>query len=98
MVHIWSPGGHLVGARRAVPLRDDERLPGEGLMACYYKLCGASMSVDVNVIDGFVNYVGDATRRLGGSLRKLQTGKVSSYAYAFVLGAIVLLFILCYQF
>ncbi|MFH1287326.1 MAG: complex I subunit 5 family protein [bacterium] len=68
-----------------------ERLPGEGLVAGYYKFCNANKSVDLNVIDGFVNYLGNATIGLGSSLRKLQTGKVPNYAYGFVVGAIVLM-------
>ncbi|MEW6088436.1 MAG: proton-conducting transporter membrane subunit [bacterium] len=73
-----------------------EKLPGEGLVQDYYKFCDANRSVDLNIIDGFVNYLADLTNELGGSLRKLQTGKVSSYAYSFVLGAVILLFIVLF--
>ncbi|MDD5772787.1 MAG: complex I subunit 5 family protein [bacterium] len=71
-----------------------EKLPGEDLVANYYIFCDANKSVDMNVIDGFVNYIADMTSGLGSILRKLQTGRVSSYAYSFVLGAVVLMAVL----
>lgn len=77
--------------------KGDDRFPGEGLVAGYHKFCGANKSVDSNIIDGFVNYLANTISGLGNSLKKLQSGKISDYAYSFVLGAIVLLFILCFQ-
>jgi NADH-quinone oxidoreductase subunit L len=45
---------------------------------------------DQRVIDGSVNGLGEAVRRLAGVGRRLQTGLVRSYALAFLLGAVAL--------
>lgn len=45
---------------------------------------------DENVVDGFVNLVGDATRSAGTSLRVFQTGRLRQYVMFIVLGVVVL--------
>jgi NADH-quinone oxidoreductase subunit L len=44
--------------------------------------------VDARGIDGIVNGIGGATRRLAGVGRQIQTGFVRSYALALFLGAV----------
>lgn len=45
---------------------------------------------DENVVDGFVNLVGDATRSAGTSLKVFQTGRLRQYVMFIVLGVVVL--------
>jgi NADH-quinone oxidoreductase subunit L len=47
--------------------------------------------IDLGVIDGIVNGVGDLTRRLSQGLRKVQTGYVRNYALSVLLGVIAIL-------
>jgi NADH-quinone oxidoreductase subunit L len=49
---------------------------------------------DQRVIDGAVNGLGEAFRRLAGAGRRVQTGLVRSYALGFLLGAVALVLIL----
>jgi NADH-quinone oxidoreductase subunit L len=46
--------------------------------------------IDRWFVDGLVNLVGDAVLRGGRDLRKLQTGRVQSYVFGLVAGALVL--------
>jgi len=50
-----------------------------------------SEGVDRDTIDGAVNGIGSGFRRLGGGLRRVQTGLVRNYALAIFVGAVVLL-------
>jgi NADH-quinone oxidoreductase subunit L len=50
--------------------------------------------VDVAVIDGAVNGVGNRARGIGGVLKRLQSGNIRSYAAWVLLGSVVLLFIM----
>ncbi len=45
---------------------------------------------DVKFIDGFVNSVATATGKLGGRVRKMETGFVQNYALSIVVGVVVL--------
>ncbi len=45
---------------------------------------------DRNVIDGIVNGIGALTRRSGGGLAKVQTGRVQNYALGIALGLIAM--------
>ena len=45
---------------------------------------------DVNVVDGVVNGVGSFTRRSGGGLARVQTGRVQNYALGIAIGLIVM--------
>jgi len=47
--------------------------------------------VDLRVIDGLANWLANATVRLAGSLRHLQTGYVRNYALSVFLGVIAIL-------
>ena len=47
--------------------------------------------VDNRLIDGFVNGVGGAARRLGGVVRRLQTGYVRNYALGIAAGTVLIL-------
>ncbi|MFN8521536.1 MAG: NADH-quinone oxidoreductase subunit L [Chloroflexota bacterium] len=45
---------------------------------------------DQNVVDGIVNGVGDGTKALGDGVRRVQTGKLPSYALAVFIGLAVI--------
>ncbi|MGD9764708.1 MAG: NADH-quinone oxidoreductase subunit L [Candidatus Binatia bacterium] len=47
--------------------------------------------VDVEVIDGAVNGVGELMRGAGGRMRRLQSGNVQVYAFAMLVGALCLI-------
>src|ERR1035438_1170088 len=50
--------------------------------------------VDVAVLDGAVNGVGNRARGIGGVLKRLQSGNIRSYAAWVLLGSVVLLFVM----
>ena len=43
------------------------------------------------IIEGLINGTADAVQRAGGRLRKVETGYVQEYAFAIIVGAIVVL-------
>ena len=45
---------------------------------------------DANVVDGIVNGIGAVTRRSGGGLARVQTGRVQNYALGIAIGLIVM--------
>lgn len=45
---------------------------------------------DENVVDGFVNLIGNATQSVGRSLKAVQTGRVRQYVMFIVLGVVIL--------
>ncbi len=45
---------------------------------------------DTNVVDGIVNGIGAVTRRSGGGLARVQTGRVQNYALGIAVGLIVM--------
>ena len=45
---------------------------------------------DANVVDGIVNGIGAVTRRSGGGLARVQTGRVQNYALGIALGLIAM--------
>ena len=45
---------------------------------------------DANVVDGIVNGIGSVTRRSGGGLARVQTGRVQNYALGIAIGLIVM--------
>jgi NADH-quinone oxidoreductase subunit L len=47
--------------------------------------------VDLGVIDGIANGLANATVRLGGSLRRVQTGFVRNYALSVFLGVVLII-------
>jgi NADH-quinone oxidoreductase subunit L len=49
---------------------------------------------DMKVVDGIVNAIAGTVRLFGSLFRYLQTGVVSSYALAFVIGVIVILYLM----
>ncbi len=51
---------------------------------------------DMKVVDGIVNAIGGTVRISGSLFRYVQTGVVSSYAYAFVIGVIVILYLMIF--
>jgi NADH-quinone oxidoreductase subunit L len=51
---------------------------------------------DMKVVDGIVNAIGGTVRITGSLFRYVQTGVVSSYAYAFVIGVIVILYLMIF--
>jgi NADH-quinone oxidoreductase subunit L len=90
--------------RAAVPAEDAGIWPvmsrGYGIDDLYARVFAGGGSVasgwlafsfDTGVIDGLVNGVGVATRRVGDWLRPLQTGFVRNYAVAVLAGAVGLL-------
>jgi NADH-quinone oxidoreductase subunit L len=50
--------------------------------------------LDVSVIDGIVNGLGNLTKSLSGLVRRFQTGVVQAYAGLMILGIIIILFIM----
>jgi NADH-quinone oxidoreductase subunit L len=53
--------------------------------------------IDQNIIDGLVNGAGYASRGLGWTGSRMQTGQLNTYAFAIVLGVLVVLGILMVQ-
>ena len=53
--------------------------------------------IDQNIIDGMVNGAGYASRSIGWAGSRLQSGQLNTYAFAIVVGAIVVLGILLVQ-
>jgi len=47
--------------------------------------------VDVKMIDGSVNGIADGTRLAGKYLRRIQTGDAKAYAFAILLGLVIML-------
>ncbi len=45
---------------------------------------------DANVVDGVVNGIGSVTRRSGGGLARVQTGRVQNYALGIAIGLIIM--------
>ncbi|HSO30451.1 MAG TPA: hypothetical protein VLS28_11140, partial [Candidatus Sulfomarinibacteraceae bacterium] len=45
---------------------------------------------DAKVVDGIVNGIGSVTRRSGGGLARVQTGRVQNYALGIAIGLIVM--------
>ena len=54
------------------------------------KLADALAWFDRNVVDGIVNGIGAVTRRSGGGLARVQTGRVQNYALGIALGLIAM--------
>jgi NADH-quinone oxidoreductase subunit L len=54
------------------------------------RLADALAWFDRNVIDGIVNGIGAVTRRSGGGLARVQTGRVQNYALGIALGLIAM--------
>jgi len=52
---------------------------------------GLNRYADQRGIDAFANWLGDATRSLSASLRKVQNGFVRSYALSVLLGVVIIL-------
>ncbi|MBC8328608.1 MAG: NADH-quinone oxidoreductase subunit L [Planctomycetes bacterium] len=50
----------------------------------------ASAATDLHVVDGAVNFVGEATVAAGQTVRRFQTGRIQQYAYFTFAGAVVL--------
>jgi NADH-quinone oxidoreductase subunit L len=48
---------------------------------------------DVKVIDGAVNGVGWLAQRLGGGLRRIQTGRVQNYGLGIAAGLVIVLLV-----
>jgi NADH-quinone oxidoreductase subunit L len=50
-----------------------------------------SKQIDLGVIDGFANGLGEGTQELAAALRKLQTGFVRNYALSVLIGVVVII-------
>jgi hypothetical protein len=50
---------------------------------------------DEKIVDGLVNLLGNATFRVGGSFRKLQTGQLRQYVM-FIAVAVIMLSVMLY--
>jgi NADH-quinone oxidoreductase subunit L len=50
-----------------------------------------SKQIDLGIIDGFANGLGEGTQELAGALRKLQTGFVRNYALSVFIGVVVII-------
>jgi NADH-quinone oxidoreductase subunit L len=53
-------------------------------------VANAAAWFDRNIVDGIVNGIGAVTRRAGGDLARVQTGRVQNYALGIALGLIVM--------
>lgn len=51
---------------------------------------------DKNIVDGLVNFTGNSTEAISGSIKKLQSGKVQQYAIYFLVGVIGLAVLFIY--
>jgi len=54
------------------------------------RVAAAAWWFDANVVDGIVNGIGAVTRRSGGGLARVQTGRVQNYALGIAIGLIVM--------
>jgi NADH-quinone oxidoreductase subunit L len=54
------------------------------------RLAALAWWFDAKVVDGIVNGIGTVTRRSGGGLARVQTGRVQNYALGIALGLIVM--------
>ncbi|MBI5021090.1 MAG: NADH-quinone oxidoreductase subunit L [Ignavibacteriales bacterium] len=52
---------------------------------------------DVNIIDGMVNGSAKLIGFISGGLRKIQSGVVQNYAFAFIIGIVVILWIIIFK-
>ncbi len=52
--------------------------------------------VDVRIVDGIVNAIGNTARNLGGTLRLTQTGLAGNYAVGIALGAVLIFWFLIF--
>ena len=50
--------------------------------------------IDLGIIDGAVNGVGQVTKRTSSVMRRVQTGYVRTYTVALLLGAVVVLILM----
>jgi NADH-quinone oxidoreductase subunit L len=53
-------------------------------------VASAAAWFDRNIVDGIVNGIGAVTRRSGGGLARVQTGRVQNYALGIAIGLIVM--------
>jgi len=53
---------------------------------------------DKNIVDGTMNLIGNSTVRTSDKIKGLQSGKIQDYAYGFVVGAVILVMIMIYNF
>jgi NADH-quinone oxidoreductase subunit L len=53
---------------------------------------------DKNIVDGTMNLIGNSTVKTSEKIKGLQSGKIQDYAYGFVVGLVVLVMIMIYNF
>ena len=53
---------------------------------------------DKNIVDGTMNLIGNSMVRTSDKIKGLQSGKIQDYAYDFVVGAVILVMIMIYNF
>jgi len=63
------------------------------ILGPYRALCRAAAAVDERIVDGLVNAAGFATDLAGEMLRLLQSGYVRQYALGFLVGTVVILYV-----
>lgn len=51
---------------------------------------------DMRIVDGFVNLVGGTMKLIGSLLRYIQTGVAGNYAFALVLGVVLIIYLLLF--
>ncbi|MBF8289727.1 MAG: nuoL 1 [Chloroflexi bacterium] len=54
------------------------------------RIAAAAWWFDAKVVDGIVNGIGALTKRSGGGLARVQTGRVQNYAFGIAIGLIVM--------
>jgi NADH-quinone oxidoreductase subunit L len=52
---------------------------------------------DRNVVDGTMNLIGNSTVTCSRGIRKLQSGRLQDYAFAFIAGAVFLAMLFIYH-
>ena len=78
---------------RAFAVFDNRAIDGavNGVAAIGRFICDIQGAVDQHLVDGAINSVADGVIRAGNRLRRLQTGRIQTYLYAAVAGALVLI-------
>jgi NADH-quinone oxidoreductase subunit L len=87
---VLRPTGMLA---RALSVFDNVVIDGivNGTAAVGRFLCNVEGAIDSYLVDGAVNFVAGGVIRVGKQLRRLQTGRIQTYLYAAVAGALVVI-------
>jgi len=78
---------------RALAVFDNRAIDGavNGVAAVGRFICNIQGAADQYLVDGAVNSLADGVIKVGNRLRRLQNGRIQTYLYAAVAGALVLI-------